>query len=95
MTQVSYYVGLDVHRKTIWYCMKTAAGEIVREGPIEARREALAAWAKTIEEPWCGGLEATLGSHWISSPRNCVHPCGRRTRPRLASTVDLLNGPRG
>jgi transposase len=65
MTQVSYYVGLDVHRKTIWYCMKTAAGEIVREGPIEARREALAAWAKTIEEPWCGGLEATLGSHWI------------------------------
>jgi transposase len=51
MTQVCYYVGLDVHRKTIWYCMKTAAGEIVREGEIESRREALAVWAKTIQAP--------------------------------------------
>jgi len=31
---VSYYVGLDVHRKTISYCVKTSDGRIVRESSI-------------------------------------------------------------
>jgi hypothetical protein len=28
----THYIGLDVHKKTISYCMKTAAGQIVKEG---------------------------------------------------------------
>lgn len=60
-----YFVGLDVHKQVIAYCIKTAAGEIVREGTIKARREELSAWVKTIPGPWRGGLEATMFSHWI------------------------------
>lgn len=33
-----YFVGLDVHRQVIAYCIKTAAGEIVQEGSMAARR---------------------------------------------------------
>jgi hypothetical protein len=29
---VIHYIGLDVHKKTISYCIKTADGRIVREG---------------------------------------------------------------
>jgi transposase len=62
---VSYYVGLDVHRKTISYCVKTSDGRIVREASIPSNREALSQWAQSLDQPWCGGLEATICSHWI------------------------------
>jgi transposase len=62
---VSYYVGFDVHRKTISYCVKTSDGRIVRESSIPSNREALSQWAESLEQPWCGGLEATICSHWI------------------------------
>ena len=29
-----YYIGLDVHKKTISYCVKDAAGHVHREGKI-------------------------------------------------------------
>jgi transposase len=62
---VSYYIGLDVHRKTISYCVKTSDGGIVRESSIPSNREALSQWAQSLDQPWCGGLEATICSHWI------------------------------
>jgi transposase len=61
----SYYVGLDVHRKSISFCAKRADGTIVQEGKIVATREAIASWASTFDGPWCCGLEATICSHWI------------------------------
>ena len=61
----SYYVGLDVHRKSISFCVKRADGTLVREGKIPATREAIAEWARSFDAPWCCGLEATIGSHWI------------------------------
>jgi hypothetical protein len=33
-----YYVGLDVHKKTISYCVKDASGHIHLEGTIPATR---------------------------------------------------------
>ena len=60
-----YFVGLDVHQQGIAYCVKTAEGEIVREGKIPATRNALDQWVKTLPGPWHGGMEATLFSHWI------------------------------
>ena len=33
---VIHYIGLDVHKKTISYCIKTAAGQIVKEGTLAA-----------------------------------------------------------
>lgn len=65
MQDISYFVGLDVHKQVIAYCIKTPAGEIVKEGSIPARRAELDGWVKTIPGPWHGGMEATLVSHWI------------------------------
>jgi hypothetical protein len=59
-----YYIGLDVHKKTISYCIKTKDGTIVARGTIEATRAALTAWAGVIlaldvrlvgRLPGCGG----------------------------------------
>ncbi|HKU26191.1 MAG TPA: IS110 family transposase [Candidatus Sulfotelmatobacter sp.] len=61
----SYFVGLDVHKQVIAYCIKKVDGEIVREGKIEARREALDEWVQRMPGAWRGGMEATLFSHWI------------------------------
>lgn len=66
MKPVSYYVGLDVHRQSISYCIKRPEGTIVREGKVLAQRQALTEWAQSLGDvPWCGGLEATICSHWI------------------------------
>jgi len=62
---VIHYIGLDVHKKTISYCIKTADGRIVREGQLQATRLALRSWAEGLREPWCGAMEATLFSAWI------------------------------
>ena len=65
MQLFSYYAGLDVHRKSISFCVKRGDGSIVREGKIAAARESIADWARTFDGPWCCGLEATICSHWI------------------------------
>jgi transposase len=65
MLLFSYYAGLDVHRKSISFCVKRADGSIVREGKIASTREVIAEWARTFDGPWCCGLEATICSHWI------------------------------
>jgi transposase len=60
-----YYVGLDVHKKSISYCVKLADGGIVSEGSVAARRLDLSRWARDLPQPWSGAMEATLFSHWI------------------------------
>lgn len=60
-----YYVGLDVHKKSITYCVKHADGTIAREGQVAARRAELTAWAAGLPQPWRGALEATLFSDWV------------------------------
>jgi transposase len=60
-----HYIGFDVHKKTISYCIKTAAGEIVEEGATPAQRDALREWASVRSQPWQGAMEATLFSSWI------------------------------
>ncbi len=60
-----HYVGLDVHKKVIAYCVKRADGRIVREGEVAATRDALASWSKQLPRPWIGVMEATLFTGWI------------------------------
>jgi transposase len=60
-----YYIGFDVHKKTVSFCVKTASGEIVQEGRTLARRDVLRMWAAAQPGPWQGALEATLFSAWI------------------------------
>jgi len=61
----SHFVGLDVHKQVIAFCIKTADGSIVAEGKVKSTRAELDAWLKTVPEPWLGGMETTMFSHWI------------------------------
>ena len=62
---VTHYIGFDVHKKSVSYCVKDATGTIVEEGKLRATREALRQWAGERTEPWHGAMEATLFSGWI------------------------------
>ena len=66
---IPHYIGFDVHKKTISFCVKTAAGEIVEEGSVLAQRAELRQWASTRPHPWRGAMEATLFSGWIYDTR--------------------------
>src|SRR5512136_233710 len=60
-----HYVGLDVHKKTVAFCVKAADGRVTDRGTIAATRPALTQWAQGRGEPWIGGLETTLFAGWI------------------------------
>ena len=55
-----YYIGLDVHKKTISYCVKDVSGRIHAEGKIPATRFDLDRWMKTLPQPWTVAMEATI-----------------------------------
>jgi transposase len=61
----SYFVGLDVHKQLIAFCVMDSEGSIFKEGKLPATRSALDEWVKTLPQPWNGAMEATLFSHWI------------------------------
>jgi len=61
----THYIGFDVHKKTVNYCVKTADGQIVEEGKLPALRVKLREWAAARPCPWQGAMEATLFSAWI------------------------------
>lgn len=60
-----HYVGLDVHKKTISYCIRRANGEIVREGIVAANRAAVSEWMTGLPEQWTAGMEATMFTSWL------------------------------
>jgi transposase len=60
-----HYIGLDVHKKTIAYCIKTVAGKTVQQGTVRSDRQALRQWQAEIPGPWMGAMEATLFTGWI------------------------------
>ena len=60
-----YYIGLDVHKKTISYCVKEANGHIHAEGKVGATRWELDDWMKTLPRPWTVAMEATIFTGWI------------------------------
>jgi len=60
-----YYIGLDVHKKTISYCVKDASGQVHREGTVRATRNELDGWVRTLPEPRIIAMEATIFTGWI------------------------------
>jgi hypothetical protein len=60
-----YYIGLDVHKKTISYCVKDASGQVHQEGKVGATRWELDDWMKTLPQPWTVAMEATIFTGWI------------------------------
>ena len=60
-----YYIGLDVHKKKISYCVKDVSGRVHAEGAIPATRTDLDLWMKTLPQPWTAAMEATIFTGWI------------------------------
>jgi transposase len=60
-----YYIGLDVHKRTISYCVKDGAGHVHQEGKIGSTRRELDSWIKTLPQPRTIALEATIITGWI------------------------------
>ncbi len=60
-----YYIGLDVHKKKISYCVKDVSGRVHLEGAIAATRIELDHWMKTLPQPWTAAMEATIFTGWI------------------------------
>src|SRR6516162_1473458 len=63
--QSMYYIGLDVHKKKISYCVKDGSGNVHAEGAIPATRSDLDRWMKTLPQPWTAAMEATIFTGWI------------------------------
>ena len=59
------YVGMDVHKKTITYCVKLPGGEMVDQGSITTSHAELQKWADSLDRPWIGAMEATMFTGWI------------------------------
>jgi len=60
-----YYIGLDIHKKTIAYCVKKVDGTLVRQGTVCAERKALQHWQSELPGPWYGAMEATIFTGWV------------------------------
>jgi transposase len=64
MTNMNY-IGLDVHKKTISYGVKDAAGHVLQEGKVGSTRRELDCWIKTLPQPRTIAMEATIFTGWI------------------------------
>ncbi len=64
-SETMYYIGLDVHKRTISYCVKDAAGRVYMEGKVGATRRELDAWIKMLPQPRTIAMEATIFTGWI------------------------------
>jgi len=60
-----YYIGLDLHKKIIAYCIKTVSGVTVSQGTVAATRSALLKWIESLPKPWVAAMEATLFTGWV------------------------------
>ncbi len=60
-----YYIGLDIHKKTIAYCIKRSDGVLIRQGTVSAERKALFEWISGLPGNWIGAMEATMFTGWV------------------------------
>ena len=60
-----YYIGLDIHKKVIAYCIKTMDGRLIGQGKIDADRKSIGEWVQGLPGPWIGAMAATIFTGWI------------------------------
>ncbi len=58
-------VGLDVHKKTIAYCVKLVDGKVIRQGTVSTDKIKLTAWVASLPYPRVIAMEATMFTGWI------------------------------
>jgi transposase len=63
--ETMYYIGPDVHKRAISYCVKDVIGRVYAEGSVPATRFELDRWMKTVPQPWTAAMEATVFTGWI------------------------------
>ena len=61
-SETMYFIGLDVHKKTISYCVKHAAGRVHQEGKIDAPGTGLLDSDDTAAPHDCHGSDDL---HWL------------------------------
>src|SRR6201985_2298109 len=64
-SETMYFIGLDVHKKSISYCVKDADGRVYQEGKIGSSRGELDMWIRTMPQPRMIAMEATIFTGWI------------------------------
>lgn len=52
-----YYIGLDIHKKVIAYCVKTIDGGLIGAGTIAVTRKALDEWLNGLPGSWIGAMQ--------------------------------------
>jgi len=60
-----YFIGLDIHKRTISYCVKDASGRVHMEGTVGSTRQQLDNWLHTLPQPRMIAMEATIFTGWI------------------------------
>jgi len=55
-----YYIGLDLHKKSISFCIKAMDGRLIGQGKIVADRQSLGERIQGLPGPWIGAMEATI-----------------------------------
>ena len=60
-----YYIGLDIHKRIISYCIKSIDGQLFARGKVEADRRSLGEWVKRLPGPCVGAMEATVFTGWV------------------------------
>ena len=74
-SETMYFIGLDVHKRTISYCVKDVAGRVRQEGKIGSTRRELNCWVRTMPQPRMIAMEATIFTGWILRPS--ASACGQ------------------
>jgi transposase len=64
-SEIMYFIGLDVHKKTISFCVKDATSRVHQEGKIGATRRDLDGWIRTMPQRRTIAMEATIFTGWI------------------------------
>ena len=65
MSRTSYMVGLDLHKKSISYCIKTPSGRIVEKGRMRSNPDEIDRLAGSIRPKSVVGMEATMFTGWV------------------------------
>lgn len=60
-----HYVGLDVHKKIIAFCIKLIDGQVIEQGTISTNKKILATWANKLPPSCIIAMEATMFTGWI------------------------------
>src|SRR5690242_9344772 len=81
------YFGLDVHKRTISYCVRQSDGTIVQEGSVPALRESLDELVAQVPPPCFIGLEATLFTAWVYDHLLSKGICVRVAHPAMLKAI--------